>query len=35
MNLLYKLEREQIIKATISEAWKFFSDPKNLKIITP
>lgn len=35
MNLLYKIKREQIIPISISEAWRFFSNPKNLKLITP
>ena len=29
------LHRTQILNINISEAWEFFSDPKNLKIITP
>jgi len=29
------LKREQIINANIEEVWEFFSNPRNLKIITP
>lgn len=29
------LAKEQFIKASIEEVWDFFSNPKNLKIITP
>lgn len=32
---LHSLERVQIIKTDIKTAWKFFSDPGNLSIITP
>lgn len=32
---IFKLEAQQIIPAEIDVVWKFFSDPKNLKIITP
>ncbi len=29
------LKRTQVIKISISDAWDFFSNPENLKIITP
>jgi ligand-binding SRPBCC domain-containing protein len=29
------LNREQILLISLNEAWEFFSNPKNLKIITP
>jgi ligand-binding SRPBCC domain-containing protein len=32
---IYKLERTQIIKASLDEAWTFFSSPVNLVEITP
>lgn len=32
---LHQLYREQIIKTDIKTAWKFFSDPRNLSVITP
>ena len=32
---LYRLETIQRLPISILEAWKFFSDPKNLKQITP
>lgn len=32
---VYRLERTQILKIPIEEAWSFFSSPKNLKDITP
>lgn len=32
---LYTLHRKQNLPITIDEAWSFFSDPKNLQIITP
>lgn len=32
---MYLLEREQIIPATLDEAWSFFSNPQNLAKITP
>ena len=33
--MIYKLEREQQIKISLEECWGFFSDPMNLKKITP
>ncbi len=32
---LHQLYREQIINTDIKTAWKFFSDPENLSVITP
>jgi len=32
---IYKLERTQIIRATVAECWDFFSNPNNLRAITP
>lgn len=32
---LYSLHTVQKLPISIDEAWKFFSDPKNLKVITP
>lgn len=32
---LHSLERNQIIKTDIQTAWKFFSDPRNLYVVTP
>lgn len=32
---LYTLHTIQKLPVSIEEAWKFFSDPKNLKVITP
>jgi len=32
---IYSLERKQNLAMTISEAWNFFSNPKNLPLITP
>jgi ligand-binding SRPBCC domain-containing protein len=32
---IYKLERTQFIKASLEEAWAFFSSPANLAKITP
>jgi ligand-binding SRPBCC domain-containing protein len=32
---IFLLKREVIIPVSISEAWLFFSDPRNLKTITP
>ena len=32
---LYQLKRKQKLPISINEAWTFFSDPKNLKKITP
>jgi len=34
--VVFVLNQEQFIKnITVSEAWDFFSSPKNLKVITP
>ncbi|MEY2538215.1 MAG: hypothetical protein QOG67_1955 [Verrucomicrobiota bacterium] len=32
---IYKLERTQIVKVSLPECWRFFSDPPNLQKITP
>jgi ligand-binding SRPBCC domain-containing protein len=32
---IYKLERKQFINAPIQDIWRFFSNPVNLKAITP
>jgi ligand-binding SRPBCC domain-containing protein len=32
---LHSLEQEQVIPATLNEAWAFFSDPQNLGLLTP
>lgn len=32
---IYRLESKQNLPISIGEAWNFFSDPKNLKTITP
>lgn len=32
---IYKLKREQEIPVTIDHAWDFFSNPRNLLLITP
>ncbi len=32
---LYQLERTQLLPAKIESAWAFFSDPRNLPLITP
>lgn len=32
---IYTLQAKQNIPITMEEAWRFLSDPKNLKIITP
>lgn len=32
---VYTLHAKQVLPITIDEAWKFLSDPKNLKVITP
>lgn len=32
---IYTLHTTQFLPITLDEAWDFFSDPKNLKIITP
>lgn len=33
--MLYELRSKQIVPISIEEAWIFFSNPKNLNIITP
>ena len=33
--MLFQLRRKITLKTSIKEAWDFFSDPKNLKSITP
>lgn len=33
--MLYELRSKQIVPISIEEAWNFFSNPKNLNIITP
>ncbi|SNB47263.1 Ligand-binding SRPBCC domain-containing protein [Geobacter sp. DSM 9736] len=32
---VYRLERVQLLRTTVEEAWRFFSDPANLPLITP
>ena len=32
---MYRLHTKQVLPIGIEEAWKFLSDPKNLKVITP
>jgi ligand-binding SRPBCC domain-containing protein len=32
---VYRLQDEIIVKATLDEVWDFFTDPRNLKKITP
>lgn len=32
---VHKLERTQYINAPIEQVWRFFSDPRNLAVITP
>ena len=32
---MYTLEREQVIHASLAEAWSFLRDPANLNMITP
>jgi ligand-binding SRPBCC domain-containing protein len=32
---MHQLKRKVILKHSLEEAWRFFSNPKNLKIITP
>ena len=31
----HRIQRHQVLPAGISEAWRFFSDPGNLRLITP
>ncbi|HCK05366.1 MAG TPA: cell division inhibitor, partial [Flavobacteriaceae bacterium] len=33
--ILYTFHRTQKLPITLEQAWDFFSDPKNLKTITP
>ena len=32
---LHRIDRRQVLPTTIEEAWSFFSDPRNLSVITP
>lgn len=32
---IYSLRREQLVRAPLAETWKYFSNPHNLKNITP
>ena len=32
---IYKLEKTQILPISLEKSWEFFSDPENLKLITP
>lgn len=32
---IHVLQRAQVVQATIEECWAFFSDPRNLEMITP
>jgi ligand-binding SRPBCC domain-containing protein len=32
---IYKLERSQMVPMSLEDCWRFFSDPRNLKKITP
>lgn len=32
---MHQLKRKVILKQSLEEAWNFFSNPKNLKVITP
>ena len=32
---IYTLQAEQLLPVSIAEAWEFFSDPRNLSVITP
>lgn len=32
---MYQLKRVQVLKTTLPECWKFFTDPQNLQQITP
>ncbi|MEO5754225.1 MAG: SRPBCC family protein [Chthoniobacterales bacterium] len=32
---IYQLERKQMVSLGLDECWRFFSDPRNLKKITP
>ena len=32
---IYKLERSQMVPMPLEDCWRFFSDPRNLKKITP
>jgi ligand-binding SRPBCC domain-containing protein len=35
MSKVYKLHRVQLLRTTMDEAWRFFSNPNNLQAITP
>lgn len=35
MSKVYKLHRVQLLPISLDEAWRFFSNPKNLQVITP
>ncbi len=35
MSKVYKLHRVQLLPTSLEEAWHFFSNPKNLQVITP
>lgn len=32
---IYELERRQVVRMSLEECWRFFSDPRNLARITP
>jgi ligand-binding SRPBCC domain-containing protein len=32
---IYKLERSQVVPMPLEDCWRFFSDPRNLKKVTP
>ncbi len=32
---IYSLNREQLVRASLTETWQYFSNPNNLKHITP
>ncbi len=32
---LHRIDRRQVLPTTVGEAWSFFSDPRNLSVITP
>jgi ligand-binding SRPBCC domain-containing protein len=32
---IYSLYREQLVRASLADTWKYFSNPKNLRHITP
>lgn len=33
--MLHRLHKEQLVKASLTEVWDFFSNPKNLECLTP